>query len=220
MHLERPTSQASASARTHRVHTVTGWGEVHVAGDVALLRHPGVAIIGARRSSHAGREAAAMIATSLAHANIVVISGLAAGIDGVAHQATMAAGGRTMAVIGTSLDIAYPKDHTALQECIAQEHLVVSPFDRGTPMSAWHFPKRNRLMARLAQGTVLIEASPKSGTRHQVTACASLGRPIFAPAHLVEALDWLSAPSVRRCLRVWREPREVVAALTGRAATC
>jgi hypothetical protein len=87
-------------------------------------------------------------------------------------------------------------------------------------MSAWHFPKRNRLMARLAQGTVLIEASPKSGTRHQVTACASLGRPIFAPAHLVEALDWLSAPSVRRCLRVWREPREVVAALTGRAATC
>jgi DNA processing protein len=159
-----------------------------------------------------------MIASSLVRGGIVIHSGLAAGIDGVAHEATMAAGGRTIAVIGTSLDTAYPKDHAALQARIAAEHLVVSPFESGTPTSAWHFPKRNRLMARLAQATVLIEASSKSGTRHQVTACAALERPIFAPAHLVEQLDWLHTPSVRRCLHVWREPREVVTALAGHLA--
>jgi DNA processing protein len=138
------------------------------------------------------------------------VSGLAAGIDGVAHEAAMHAGGRTIAVIGTSLDTAYPKDHAALQARIAREHLVVSPFESGTPTSPWYFPKRNRLMARLAQATVLIEASATSGTRHQVAECATLGRPIFAPAHLVEQLDWLQSPKVRRHVQAWQTPEEAV----------
>jgi DNA processing protein len=189
---------------------VPGWGEVHVAGDTALLAHPGVAIIGSRRSTPEGQGAAASIAGELARAGVVVLSGLAAGIDRIAHEATMAAGGRTIAVIGTSLDRAYPKDHAALQARIADEHLVVSPFEAGTPMSAWHFPKRNRLMAQLAQVTILIEASATSGTRHQVSACAALGRPVLAPAHLVEQLGWLQSPNVRRHVLGWHTPEEAV----------
>jgi DNA processing protein len=178
-----------------------------VAGDAALLARPGVAIIGSRRSTPEGRNAAASIASELARAGVVVISGLAAGIDAVAHEAAMTAGGRTIAVIGTSLDTAYPKDHAALQARIAEEHLVVSPFESG---SAWHFPKRNRLMAQLSQATVLIEASATSGTRHQVSACAALGRPVFAPAHLVEQLDWLQTSKVRRHVQVWRTSEAAV----------
>jgi DNA processing protein len=140
---------------------------------------------------------------------MVVLSGLAAGIDGAAHEAAMHAGGRTIAVIGTSLDQAYPREHASLQARIAREHLVVSPFAAGTPSAPWHFPKRNRLMALLAQATILIEASASSGTRHQVAACASLGRPVFAPADLVDRLDWLHAPSVRDHVHAWREPGDV-----------
>jgi DNA processing protein len=201
---------SSLPAQAPATHFVPGWGPVCVAGDITLLARPGVAVIGSRRSSYKGRRAAATIATMLAHSGFVVLSGLAAGIDGVAHEATMAAGGRTIAVIGTSLDTAYPKHHAALQARIAAEHLVVSPFESGTPTAAWHFPKRNRLMARLAQATVLIEASATSGTRHQVAACAALGRAILAPAHLVEQLAWLNTPSVRRHVHAWREPADVL----------
>jgi DNA processing protein len=184
------------------------WGTVHIEGDRALLDRPGVAIIGSRRATHEGRDIAASLAAELAHSGIVVISGLAAGIDGVAHEAAMHAGGRTIAVIGTSLDSAYPREHASLQARIARDHLVVSPFASGTPTAPWHFPKRNRLMALLAQATVLVEASATSGTRHQVTACASLGRPIFVRAPLVDRLAWLNTPGVRCHVRVWREPSE------------
>jgi DNA processing protein len=213
MQLALATAHAPSPSRANATHAIHGWGNVYVAGDTTLLARPAVAIIGSRHASNEGRNAAATIATDLAHAGIVVLSGLAAGIDGVAHEATLAAGGRTIAVIGTSLDKAYPKEHTALQARIATEHLVVSPFESGTPTAAWRFPKRNRLMARLAQATILIEASSKSGTRHQVDECASLGRPIFAPAYLLEQLEWLNTPSVRRHVHTWREPTEVVAAL-------
>ena len=209
MQLSLPGSQGSSLPRG--AHLVPGWGPVYVEGEAALLERTGVAIIGSRRSSHEGRDLAATIAVSLAESSVVVISGLAAGIDGVAHEAAIAAGGRTIAVIGTSLDQAYPREHASLQARIAQNHLVVSPFASGTPMAPWHFPRRNRLMAQLASATVLVEASATSGTRYQVAACASLGRPVFAPAPLVERLDWLNTPSVRRHVHTWREPADVLA---------
>src|SRR5580698_7440035 len=127
--------------------SVPGWGTVHIAGDATLLTRPAVAIIGSRRATHEGRALASTLATDLAARGITVVSGLAAGIDVVAHEATMRAGGRTIAVIGTSLDEAYPRSHGTLQAHIAHEHLVVSPFAVGTPMAGWHFPRRNRLMA-------------------------------------------------------------------------
>jgi DNA processing protein len=121
----------------------------------------------------------------------------------------MHAGGRTSAVIGTSLDPAYPREHASLQARIAREHLVVSPVASGTPTAPWHFPKRSRLMAHLARATIRIEASASSGTRHQVAACASLRRPVFVPAGLLDCVDWLHAPGVRDHVHAWREPGDV-----------
>jgi DNA processing protein len=189
---------------------VPGWGTVHTEGDEALLEQPTVAIIGSRRPPHEGRALASTLAAELATRGVPVVSGLAAGIDVVAHEAAMHAGGRTIAVIGTALDQAYPRDHAALQARIARAHLVVSPFEVGTPTSRWHFPRRNRLMAQIARATVLVEASATSGTRHQVVACASLGRPVFVHAPLLEGVDWLNAPSVRRHVHAWREPGEAI----------
>jgi DNA protecting protein DprA len=190
---------------------VPGWGSVHTQGDTALLATPSVAIIGSRRATDEGRALASALATQLAEHRIVVVSGLAAGIDAAAHEAAMHAAGRTIAVIGTSLDQAYPPKHAALQARIAREHLVVSPFAVGTPMAGWHFPRRNCLMARIAMATVLVEAAPKSGTRHQVDACISLGRPLVVHAALLgRGIDWLDVAHSRGQLQVWREPGEAL----------
>jgi DNA processing protein len=173
--------------------TLAGVGRLHVAGDARLLDRPGVAVVGSRRASHAGRALAAEVACELVRRGIVIVSGLAAGIDATAHETAIREGGRTIAVIGTSLDEAYPRHHATLQDQIARDHLVVSPFESGTPTARWHFPARNRVMARLARAMVLIEASETSGTRHQVQECIALGKPVLVHGRLVDArpVGWL-----------------------------
>src|ERR1700733_7802554 len=123
--------------------SLAGWGTLYAAGDTRLLNRPSMAVVGSRRASHEGRALAAEVACQLVRRGLVVLSGLAAGIDATAHEAAMLEGGRTIAVIGTSLDETYPRHHASLQARIANEHLVVSPFESGTPMAPWHFPKRN-----------------------------------------------------------------------------
>jgi DNA processing protein len=196
--------------------SLAGWGTLYAAGDTRLLDHPSIAVVGSRRASHEGRAFAARVASELVGRGLVVLSGLAAGIDATAHEAAMLEGGRTLAVIGTSLDEAYPRHHASLQDQIALEHLVVSPFETGTPAARWHFPKRNRLMARLARAMILVEASATSGTRHQVEECLSLGRPVFVRAGLMEAgIEWLATAQRRGVVRTWRDPAEVAAMTAG-----
>jgi DNA processing protein len=213
-------SLGSAQHATRRTTvSLAGWGQLHLAGDARLLDRPSIAVVGSRRASHQGRALAAEVACELARRGLVVLSGLAAGIDATAHEATMLEGGRTIAVIGTSLDEAYPRHHASLQERIATEHLVVSPFEYGTPMAPWHFPRRNRLMARLARAMVLVEAGATSGTRHQVTECLSLGKPVFVHASLLEAgIEWLVAAQRRGGVHAWREPAEVATMAAGSLA--
>jgi DNA processing protein len=191
--------------------TVAGLGRLHVAGDVQLLDRPGIAVVGSRRASHEGRALAAEVACELVRHELVVISGLAAGIDAVAHEAAMHAGGRTIAVLGTSLDRAYPRHHASLQAQIAREHLVVSPFESGTPTARWHFPARNRVMARLAKAMVLVEASETSGTRYQVQECVALGRPVLVHDVLLEhrRIDWLTAMHRKGYVQSWGSPAEL-----------
>jgi DNA processing protein len=190
---------------------VAGWGRVFIEGDTTLLSRPTVAIIGSRRASHEGRALASTLAAELAARGITVVSGLAAGIDVAAHEAAMQGGGRTIAVIGTSLNEAYPRQHAALQARIAREHLVVSPFEMGTPMARWHFPRRNRLMAQIAGATILVEAGPTSGTRHQVDACIALGRPLLVHVSLLgRGIDWLDVPHSRGLLSAWQEPLDAL----------
>jgi DNA processing protein len=190
--------------------SLSGWGTLHLAGDASLLDRPSIAIVGSRRASHEGRALAAEVACELVRRGLVVLSGLAAGIDATAHEAAMLQGGRTIAVIGTSLDQAYPRHHASLQERIAIEHLVVSPFESGTPMARWHFPKRNRLMARLARAMVLVDAGATSGTRHQVEECLSLGKPVFIRASLLrDGIEWLNTAYLRTGVGEWRDASEL-----------
>ena len=178
---------------------------LYAAGDVSLLEQPSVAVVGARFASEERRELAAAVARELVAMGIAVVSGLAAGIDGVAHRAAIAAGGRTIAVIGTPLERAFPREHARLQEAIYRDHLVVSPFAAGTVTQRGHFPRRNRVMARVARATVLIEAGEKSGTVHQVQECLAVGRPVLISERLIRSptVQWPRQLWGQRGVCVW-----------------
>lgn len=166
--------------------------EIHGVGDLALLERPRVAIVGARKATREGRRRAAQLARDCARAGIVVVSGLAEGIDHAAHTAAIEHGGRTIAVIGTPLDKVYPAKHADLQRQIYREHLLLSPFAWGDKFIPSNFPARNRIMARLALATVIIEASDTSGSLHQAAESVEVGHPVFISAAMLEdpKLSW------------------------------
>ena len=166
---------------------------LYVCGDESLLnRGPRVAIVGSRSASPDGLRRASVLATFLAERDIVVVSGLAAGIDTAAHLGAMDAGGHTIAVLGTSLDQSYPPENAALQARIAADHLLVSQFASGSRVSPKHFPMRNRTMALLTDATVIVEAGERSGTRHQGWEALRLGRLVFLLESVVKdtSLTW------------------------------
>lgn len=138
-----------------------------------------IAIIGSRRAGAAGLAAATRIAGTLARAGYVVVSGLASGIDTAAHEGALDAGGRTVAVIGTGLRHAYPPENAGLQRRIAGVGAVVSQFWPDAPPTRRSFPLRNAVMSGLALGTVVVEASFRSGARVQARLALAHGRPVF-----------------------------------------
>src|SRR3989442_6156261 len=123
-----------------------------------------VAVVGARRASEYGRRVAEELGRDLARAGITVVSGLAAGIDAAAHRGALAAGGRTIAVLGTGIDRVYPSWHARLAEEIVRCGALVTEFPCGAPPLAFHFPRRNRVISGLASGTVVVEAAEESGS--------------------------------------------------------
>jgi DNA processing protein len=125
---------------------------------------PAVAIVGSRRATDYGRRMAEDLARGLAQANITVVSGLAAGIDAAAHRGALAAGGRTIAVLGTGIDRVYPRWHGELAAAIVSQGALVSEFACGAPPLRFHFPRRNRLISGLSLGTVVVEAADDSGS--------------------------------------------------------
>lgn len=154
--------------------------EFYFAGDPTLLRRgPRVSVVGSRKASPEGLRRARALAHSLVEHDIIVVSGLAAGIDRAAHEAAIEAGGRTIAVIGTPLEQCYPRENQELQARIARDHLVVSQFPAGSPVTRSNFPIRNRTMALLTDATVIVEAGEKSGTLHQGWEALRLGRLLF-----------------------------------------
>lgn len=152
-----------------------------LAGDASLLDrdHRRVAIVGSRDASEAGLRRAAKLARALAREGVVVVSGLARGIDKAAHEAAIATGGRTIAVLGTPLEKAYPAENTPLQELIAREHLLVSQFASTQRTFKSDFVKRNRTMALISHASVIVEAGDTSGTLSQAAETQRLGRPLF-----------------------------------------
>jgi DNA processing protein len=131
-----------------------------------------VAIVGARAASVGARAFTADLAGDLARCGVVVASGMARGIDAAAHRGALGAGGATIAVLGCGPDICYPPEHAALAERIAAHGCILTELPPGTPPRAWHFPRRNRILAGIAAGVVVVQAEPKSGAlvtaRHAV----------------------------------------------------
>ncbi len=149
-------------------------------GNIELLQAPQVAVVGSRHPTSAGRSLAARIAGDLAGHGLAITSGLARGIDAAAHEATLAVGGKTIAVCGTGLDTCYPAQHRALFERIARDGLLVSEFAPGTPPRAAHFPQRNRIISGLSRGVVVIEAAANSGSLITARHALAQGREVFA----------------------------------------
>jgi len=166
--------------------------QIHAIGDLSLIDRPRIAIVGARKASMEGRRRAAQLARDCARAGVVVVSGLAEGIDYAAHTAAIEHGGKTIAVVGTPLDKVYPAKHADLQVRIYREHLLLSPFTWGDNFVPTNFPLRNRIMARLAMATVIIEASDTSGSLHQAAESVDVGHPVFIAAGVLDnpKLTW------------------------------
>jgi DNA processing protein len=147
-------------------------------GRLGLLETPMVAVVGTRACTRYGRQAAHRIAAGLAAAGVTVVSGLARGIDGVAHRAAGAR--RTIAVVGSGVDVTFPRQHRALQAAIARDGLVLSEQLPGTPPVGHNFPRRNRIIAGLARAVVVVEAPARSGALSTASHAREMGRDVFA----------------------------------------
>ena len=186
-----------------------------VAGDASLLLLPQIAIVGARQASPGGLANARAFARSLGRAGLLVTSGMADGIDGAAHMAALDAGLPTVAVVGTGPDRVYPRKHHALARCIVERGALVSEFPPGTPARADHFPRRNRLIAGLALGTLVVEAGLQSGSLITARLAAEQGREVFAlPGSIHHPLARGSHLLIRDGARLVEDPGEVLEALT------
>lgn len=149
-------------------------------GDISLLHQPQIAIVGTRNPTPAGKLAAKDFATELARQGLVITSGMALGIDGIAHQSALTTGGATIAVAGTGLDRVYPARHKALAYEIAESGLIISEFALGTPVRGVNFPKRNRIISGLSLGVLVIEAAMKSGSLITAQMAVEQSREVFA----------------------------------------
>lgn len=230
-HLQRDLAWLQAGRRR-----VIGWHEadypallraipdppaaLFVEGDPAQLWHPHVAVVGSRRATPGGLDNARAFARQFALAGLGVASGLAAGVDTAAHRGALDAGGPTVAVVGCGLDIVYPPGNAALAARIIETGTIVGEYPPGTlPLTA-HFPARNRLIAGLALGTLVVEAAERSGALITARLAADAGRDVFALPGSIHN------PQARGCHRLIRQgvalvesPAEVLATLGPVAAS-
>lgn len=172
-------------------------------GTLATAHPPAVAIVGTRNASAYGLRVAKALATTCARAGVTVVSGLARGIDAAAHLAALEAGGRTVAVLGTGLDVHYPRTHRALQERIARDGLLLSEQKPGDAGHGGTFPRRNRIIAALADITVVVEAGQGSGALITAERALELHRTV---ACVPNAIDQPSSMGSNALLKMHAEP--------------
>lgn len=153
---------------------------LYAQGDVERLSAPSVAIVGSRNPSHQGLENARAFAAVLSQSGLAIVSGLALGVDGAAHEGALQGSGGTIAVVGTGLDRVYPKRHLDLAHRIVRHGVLLSEYSLGTPPVAQNFPLRNRVIAGLAQGTLVVEAAMQSGSLITARMASEAGRDVFA----------------------------------------
>lgn len=178
---------------------------IWVQGDLQALRHPvRLAMVGSRNPTPQGKANAQQFACALAQAGVCVVSGLAAGVDGAAHEGALQGGGPTIAVVGTGLDIVYPRSHVELARRVAANGCLVSEYLPGTGPHQSHFPRRNRLIAGLSQGTLVVEAAVQSGSLITARLAAEQGREVFAIPGSIHS------PQARGCHALIRQGAKLV----------
>jgi DNA processing protein len=176
-------------------------------GQAALLQGPAVAVVGSRNPTPAGAENARAFAGALAAAGITVVSGLARGIDGTAHAAALPHPGSTVAVLGVGPDISYPKAHRGLQAAIAEGGCVLSEYPPGMAAQRYSFPRRNRIIAGLSLGCLVVEAAVHSGSLITAREAVDAGREVFAIPGSIHS------PQSRGCHRLIRQGAVLVETL-------
>jgi DNA processing protein len=149
-------------------------------GDLGALDRPRVAVVGTRHCSHTGREVAHELGRELAGAGVCVVSGLALGIDGAAHRGALLASTPPVGVVGTGLDVVYPRRHTDLWAEVGARGLLVSEYPLGVGPEPWRFPARNRILAALADVVVVVESHERGGSLHTVESAIERGRTVMA----------------------------------------
>lgn len=176
---------------------------------------PMVAIVGSRLGDVYGRDAASRFARYLAAAGVGIVSGLARGIDAAAHHGALAvASGRTVAVLGCGMGVDYPRGHGRLAAAIAERGFLVSEFPCGASPRRWHFPVRNRTIAALADVTLVVQATPRSGSLATARHARQLGRPVFAlPGPVFEPLSWGPHSLLRGGALLAGHPQDILDAL-------
>jgi DNA processing protein len=178
---------------------------LYLQGRPEVLDHPRkLAIVGSRNPTPQGESNARQFARSLGEAGVCVVSGLALGVDGAAHAGALEGGGTTIAVVGTGLDTVYPRRHDALAHRIAENGLLVSEYPLGTSPLAANFPQRNRIIAGLSQGTLVVEAAVRSGSLITARFAAEQGREVFAIPGSIHA------PQSRGCHALIRQGAKLV----------
>ncbi len=193
--LRRRAGSALARAQGAGIRTI-GWGDpayppllaavpdaplaFWIMGDPVVLAQPAVAIVGSRAATPYGLEAASRLAGDLAAAGVLVVSGLARGIDSASHRAALEAGGQTAAVLGSGIDVIYPPEHRELARRIAGTGVVLSELPPGSPPLAFHFPARNRIISGLSLATLVVEAAERSGSLITAGCALDQGRAVMA----------------------------------------
>ena len=153
---------------------------IYVKGNLTPDDERSVAVVGTRNPSHYGRQVAEQLVYDIASAGVTIVSGLARGVDGIAHRIALDAGQRTIAVLGSGVDIIYPREHTSLSERIAENGALISELALGTRPDARNFPRRNRIMSGMTLGTLVIEAGARSGALITARQALEENREVFA----------------------------------------
>lgn len=177
---------------------------LYVRGNIDLLHRRGLAVVGSRNATPQGVQTAENFSRALAAQGLTIISGLALGIDAAAHRGALAAGGKTIAVIGTGADRIYPARNRDLALAIAEHGAIVSEFPLGTPAIASNFPRRNRIISGLSRGVLVVEAAPESGSLITARLAAEQGREVFAIPGSIHS------PVARGCHRLIKQGAKLV----------
>ena len=184
---------------------------MYYTGQLLECDQQALAIVGARKGSHAGRAFTRQLSGDLAALGFTIVSGLARGIDADAHEGALAAAGRTWAILGCGIDRTYPPEHLKLRQRIEQQGAVLSEFPMGTSPQSYHFPQRNRVISGLSLGVIVTEATSKSGSLITARMALEQNREVFAvPGNVTHPLSHGPNRLIKQGAKLVEKPWDIV----------